>query len=254
MKNKKYSVVIIDDENCCVGNITASLENYPEVELLGTANNAKEGLTLIISSQPDLLFLDVEMPDKSGLELMSELQNRITWNMHVVFHTAHNKYLLDALRTSAFDFLLKPFTGDEFGIIMNRFFNHTKIQVQPEYFQSALTSILTNQQTFMVATVTGFQILKAENIVVFEYQSNKKSWIAQLTNQKLIQLKRGTTAEDITKYSSSFIQISQNFIINIDFLSFIDDGKCVLFPPYNEITHKITRTYLHTLQERFEVI
>lgn len=254
MKNKKFSVVIIDDEKCCVDNITNSLKDYPEVALLGTANNATEGLTLIITIQPDLLFVDVEMPNKSGLELMRELQNRTTWNMHVVFHTAHNKYLLDALRTSAFDFLLKPFTGDEFGIIMNRFFDHTNKQFLPDYFQTALATILPNHHTFMIATVTGFQILKAEDIVVFEYQSNKKSWVAQLTNQKFLQLKRGTTADDITKYSSSFIQISQNFIINFDFLSFIDDGKCVLFSPFDQIKLKITRTFLHTLQERFEMI
>jgi len=254
MKNKKFTVAIINDDNCCVNSIIESLKSYPEIELIGTAHNTKDGLNLIIIKRPDLLFVDVEMPDKTGIELMRDLQSRITWSIHVVFYTAHNKYLLDALRTSAFDFLLKPYSAEEFEIIMKRFFDHANMQPHPELFQSTLANILPNQQTFMAATVTGFQILKAESIVVFEYHSNKNSWMAQLTNQKFIQLKRGTTAEDIIKYSTSFIQISQNFIINFDFLSFIDDGKCVLFPPHNELNLKITRTFLHALQERFEII
>lgn len=254
MKNNKLTVVVVDDEKYCTTNIIKSLKNYPDMQVLGTASNAKEGLALIIAMQPDLLFVDMEMPDRTGLELIQDIQGHITWNIHVVFYTAYDKYLLDALRTSAFDFLLKPYTDSEFDTIMNRFFKHTLKQYQPEMFKSSLADILPNNRTFMVPTITGFRILKTENIVVFEYDGIKKIWIMQLSDLKQLQLKRGTTADIILKYSPSFIQISQNYIINFEYLSFIDNGMCIMLPPFDRLKLKITRTFLHLLQDKFETI
>lgn len=254
MKNNKFTVVIVDDEKYCIANITKSLKNCPEVQLLGTALNAREGLRLIIATQPDLLFVDMEMPDKTGLELIQDVQEHIAWDMHIVFYTAYDKYLLDALRTSAFDYLLKPYTDSEFDTIMSRFFKHTLKHYQPELFKSSLAGIFPNNRAFMVATITGFRILKVENIVVFEYDSIKKAWGMQLSDLKSLQLKRGTRADIILKYSPSFVQISHNFIINIEYLSFINNGMCIMLPPFDRLNLKITRTYLHLLQDKFETI
>ena len=76
----------------------------------------------------------------------------------------------------------------------------------------------------------------------------------QLSDLKMLQLKRGTTAEIILKYSLSFVQISHNFIINIEYLSFINNGMCIMQPPFDRLNLKITRTYLHLLQDKFETI
>lgn len=254
MKNSKFTVVIVDDEKYCIANITKSLKNYPELQLLGTAPNAADGFRVIIATQPDLLFVDMEMPDKTGPEMIQDLQDHITWDMHIVFYTAYDKYFHDALRTSAFDYLLKPYTDSEFDIIMSRFFAHTLKHYQPELAKSSLAGIFPNNRAFMVSTVTGFRILKVENIVVFEYDSSKKTWGMQLSDLKMLQLKRGTTAEIILKYSLSFVQISHNFIINIEYLSFINNGMCIMQPPFDRLNLKITRTYLHLLQDKFETI
>lgn len=254
MKQKNYSVVIVDDDNCCIENITKSLLQYPELSLIGISNNTISATQLIISEKPDLLFLDVELPQKTGIELLQDIQDRISWNMYVVFYTAYDKYLLDALRVSAFDFLLKPYEPCEFDLIMKRFFVQQAKVYQADHIKSNLVRLYPNNKTFMVATVLGYQFLKVEDIVMFEYQSSKKVWMVELYEKNQLQLKRGTTAEDILSYSPSFIQINQHIIINFEYLSFISDNKCIMLPPFDDLSLKISRIFFRSLQEKFETI
>ena len=126
MREGKYKAVVVDDEPVCIENLKKSLVAYPEVLLAGEARTAAEGSLLILNEQPDLLFLDVELPGMSGVELLQDLQHRISWDMRVVFYTSHQKYWLDALRQSAFDYLLKPYLPDEFATIipLDKDWNH----------------------------------------------------------------------------------------------------------------------------------
>ena len=105
----KYKVVIVDDERTAIDALRRELGAYQEFEIKGTANNGAKGKKMIMELRPDLLFLDVELPDVLGLNLLSEMRDEVLWDMKVVFYTSYDKYLLQALRESAFDFLLKPF-------------------------------------------------------------------------------------------------------------------------------------------------
>ena len=254
MKDHKYTVAIIDDEKNCIANIRHSLKEFPELLLVGTTQSTDTGKKLILEQQPDLLFLDVEMPEQSGLELLDELQERISWPIQVVFYTAYEKYLLDALRASAFDFLLKPYQESEFRLVMNRFFKSaTQAQVH-NYFHETLAQLLPINESFMIATPTGYQKLGLKQIGYFQHQKDKKQWEAVLTDQTQLPLKRTTTGDDILKYSTSFVQINQHQIINLDYLSFIEGKSCLLLPPFQAMPLEISRKYMKGLQEKFELI
>lgn len=255
MKDNKYTVAIIDDETFCIKNIRRSVDEFPELLIVGTAQTSDDGKRLILEQQPDLLFLDVEMPGQTGLELLTELRDRITWPMQVVFHTAYQKYLLEALRVSAFDYLLKPYEDLEFQLVMDRFFKE-KMKAQPyTYFHETLAQLLPTNDSFMVATPTGYQKLGLKQIGYFQYPKDKKQWEVVLTDQSRLQLKRTTKAEDILKYSASFSQINQHQIINVDYLSTIEDKSCRLLPPFNGgDLLEISRKYMKELQDKFEFI
>lgn len=253
MADIRFKAVIVDDEEICIRNLTTSLAEFPRTELVGTAGNAADARGLISSLRPDLLFLDIEMPGKTGLDLLCELKDEITWNMQVVFYTAYDKYLLDALRASVFDFLLKPYTGEEFRLIMNRFFDQVQKQREIDFFRLNVEKLIP-AKAFMVATATGYQILRGEHCIVFQYHGSKKCWSVLLSNEKQLQLKRGTCAEAILNYSRSFIQINQQCIINSDYLSLIDDHTCILFPPFDNLPLTISRKFLKALLDRFEMI
>ena len=82
----KYKVAIVDDDEVALENLSFELGKDARFSLKGTARNGKQGKKLIAKVQPDLLFLDVEMPDMTGMELLQEIRGSVSWNMRIVFY------------------------------------------------------------------------------------------------------------------------------------------------------------------------
>ncbi len=111
--------LIVDDEQTAVDVLRWLLEQYcPDITTIKTANNVKDGIEIIRSLQPDILFLDIRMPHQGGFELLMQVE---TWNFEVIFTTAHNEYAIKAIRFSALDYLLKPIDADELVKAVQRF-------------------------------------------------------------------------------------------------------------------------------------
>lgn len=253
MENKKYKVAIIDDESVCIENLHQSIAGYSELKLVGSVQLPAIGKELILKQKPDLLFLDVEMPRQSGLELLNEIRDQINWTMHVIFYTAYDKYLLEALRASAFDYLLKPYKHSDFNNVIDRFLTHLSLEKSKNTFQDSLLQLFPSDCPFMVPTATGYKMLRKEQIGYFEYQKEKKQWTVISVDLNRLDMKYNTLADDILKHSAKFVQISQRHIINIDYLSSIVGKDCHLFPPFNhESLLHISRNYLTALLDKFE--
>jgi two-component system, LytTR family, response regulator len=97
-------VVIIDDERLARNELRKLLAEHPEVEVVAEATNAAEGIQKIDELQPDLIFLDIQMPGKTGFDMLAELEKA----PHVIFTTAYDEYALKAFEVNALDYLLKP--------------------------------------------------------------------------------------------------------------------------------------------------
>mgnify|MGYP002952936181 FL=1 len=215
-----------------------------------TARNGKQAKKVITKVQPDLLFLDVEMPDMTGMELLKDIRDDVSWNMRVVFYTAYDKYMIQAIRESAFDYLLKPFGEQELKDILARFVK------QAEAGQRTTLPVgmpLYSAQTFIVFTPTNdMRALRPAEVGFFRYCSDRKQWEVMLNNQPPLALRRGMTAEQITQHSPCFVQIHQSFIINIDYLMIIKDGKCILYPPFENATELlVSKKYKKELQDKY---
>ncbi len=96
--------IIIDDERLARLELRKLLQDFPEVEVIDEAVNAEEALTKIESQQPDLIFLDIQMPGKTGFDMLAELDRA----PHVIFTTAHHEFALKAFEVNALDYLMKP--------------------------------------------------------------------------------------------------------------------------------------------------
>jgi two-component system, LytTR family, response regulator len=97
--------LIIDDERLARNELRRLLENFPKVDIIGEAANADEALPMIEDLQPDLLFLDIQMPGKNGFELLQAIEGKTP---EVVFTTAYDEYAIKAFEFNALDYLLKP--------------------------------------------------------------------------------------------------------------------------------------------------
>src|ERR1700754_64811 len=96
--------VIIDDERLARNELKKLLLDFPKVEVIAEAANAAEGVEKIDSLNPDLVFLDIQMPGKTGFDMLSELERA----PYVIFTTAYDEYALKAFEVNALDYLLKP--------------------------------------------------------------------------------------------------------------------------------------------------
>jgi two-component system, LytTR family, response regulator len=250
-----YTAIVIDDEQICIDNLQNSLAVIPEIELLSTSTEPKSGMKLLLEHHPDLLFLDVEMPQMTGFDLLKSVQDKIDWPLHVVFYTAYDKYLLDALRSSAFDYLLKPYQPEELETVIDRFLAHTAQEHSQSDVQTNLSRILSFTDSFMIDTVTGSQLLKIDQIGYFEHQPHEKCWSVSLISDTSYLLRKATRAEDILGFSNNFFQINQYQIINLDYLSAINDKECLLLPPFDRrYSFKISRKFYKELQQKMNFL
>ena len=96
--------IIIDDERLARAELRKLLQDFPEVEIVDEAANAEEGIAKIEAQNPDLVFLDIQMPGKTGFDMLSSLER----SPYVIFTTAYDEYALKAFEVNALDYLLKP--------------------------------------------------------------------------------------------------------------------------------------------------
>lgn len=115
---RRLKTVIVDDEQDAVEFINSLVGEYcPTLEVVGKANNVIQGVTVIKDSDPDLVFLDVEMPNGTGFDLLEQFPEK---NFDVVFITAFNHYAIKAIKFSAVDYILKPININEFIDAVNK--------------------------------------------------------------------------------------------------------------------------------------
>ncbi len=256
---KRIRIAIIDDDKEAIFALQGFLELIPDIELVGTATTYQKALKLIKEQTPELLFLDIEMPGKTGFELLKELENSgHKNNMKVIFHTAYDKYTIQALRESAFDFILKPPTESELREAVQRYLKLKLISPEPK----TPTAAPAFRQMLALPTSTGLQFIPQSEIVYFESIKGglgiRSVWSAMLNSKLAIKLRSNTKADNIIEHlgSDNFIQLSQSAIVNISFVNVIayKTHECFLFPPFDAKPIKVSRQYMAALREKFDVI
>ena len=96
--------IIVDDERLARAELRKLLQAFPDIDVIDEAANAEEGVDKIENQNPDIIFLDIQMPGKTGFDLLGDLEK----TPHVIFTTAYDEYALKAFEVNALDYLLKP--------------------------------------------------------------------------------------------------------------------------------------------------
>lgn len=156
-------VVIIDDERLARNELKKLLLDFPEVEVIGEAANAAEGLEKIESLSPDLIFLDIQMPGKTGFDMLTELDSA----PHVIFTTAYDEYALKAFEVNALDYLMKP--------------------VEPKRLADALQKMQLAEEKEIAASMAGINRgILTENDQVF-VKDGERCWFVKLSEVRLFE-------------------------------------------------------------------
>ncbi|HEX6847743.1 MAG TPA: response regulator [Chitinophagaceae bacterium] len=159
--------IIIDDERLARTELRKLLQDYPEVEVVDEAANADEGINKIDSLQPDLVFLDIQMPGKTGFDMLAELERA----PHVIFTTAYDEYALKAFEVNALDYLLKPIEPKRLADAMQKLHvaETKENNIVPENFNQ---SILTESDQVFVKDGERCWFVKLSDIRLFESVGN----------------------------------------------------------------------------------
>lgn len=113
-------IVIVDDEQFAIERMQLLCSHFPEIEIIETTTDAFSSVEMITNLEPDLVFLDIEMPNKTGLEVADELhKNRVF--AKIIFVTSHDHYAIEAIKNNAFDYILKPVSINELKNAINRY-------------------------------------------------------------------------------------------------------------------------------------
>jgi len=255
----RISTVIIDDDKEAIFTLQNYLELMPEVEIKGTATDYRKAIKLINEQAPDLVFLDIEMPGKTGFELLKEFEKPGSHRgFDVIFHTAYDKYTIQALREAAFDFLVKPPSENELREAIQRYLKQKSMLTDVKVKRPGLNL----SQMVSLPTNTGLQFLPKADIVYVECQktafSLRSTWSVVLNNHQTIKLHPNSGAASIIDHlgADSFIPLNQSFIVNVSFVNMIEykTHNCYLFPPFDVKPIKISRQYMVALRDRFDLI
>lgn len=258
MKDLQYeklmSVLIIDDDLGAIERLQEDLRTYPDMKVIGSATTAELGKRLILKYRPDLVFLDVELPDMSGLDLLGDMEEDVSSDSKIVFYTVYDKYLLDALRSSAFDYLLKPYLPEELSVVIERVrTNETK---DSGYMAQSLRKLLARDNKLAIQTVSGLLLIRSDEIFLFQFLKDQRCWQVVLFSHKTHKLKMSIRARDLLSISSLFVQISQDCIVNLSYLMFIENKtlRCEFYPPFEDEVKFASHRYFRQLREKLEII
>jgi two-component system LytT family response regulator len=248
-----YKAVIIDDERHNVENLTQLLTTYcPQVLVCETAMNADDGKISILKHQADIVFLDIQMPDKNGFDLLRDLSQ---YDFEVIFVTAFDQYAIQAMRFAAVDYLLKPINIEELQSAVNRAIKKCELKLQNRQLEN-LILLLKNQQNkdehrIALTTMKETRFIKTSEIVRCESSNNYSTFFLQ-NNEELLVCKPIYEYEEILS-GYGFIRCHQSHLVNKKYVkSWVkEDGDHLLLFNGKEIP--ISRTKKDLVKKALDI-
>ena len=213
---EKIKAILIDDELNSLQNLQQKLEGFcPDVSILAVSQRPEEGLLLIRQYQPDVVFLDIEMPRMSGFRMLEELGE---YDFDIIFTTAYNHYSIDAIRISAFDYLVKPIGIEELQQAVERLGRRLKIQTKEkiDILKRSLSENKTQDDKIAISTTEGIEFVPIKSIIHIESKSNY-SKIFLIENKSITVSKILKDFEEML-LPYNFYRVHNSHLINLNYI------------------------------------
>ena len=169
---EKIKAILIDDEFSSLQNLRQKIDEFcPDLQVVAMAQKPEEAMLLIKHHKPDVVFLDIEMPKMSGFRMLEELGD---CNFEIIFITAYNHYAIDAIRISAFDYLLKPIAIKELQVAVDRLnkIHGSQTKEKIDILKSSMGDKKTQNDKIAIPTSEGLEFIPIKNILHIESSSN----------------------------------------------------------------------------------
>lgn len=227
MTQSVFRTFIVDDEPDGRANIKSFLSRYfPEIIISGEASGVKEAVAKMAGEQVDLLFLDIELQDGSGFDILDQLP---ALNFNVIFTTAHDAFAIRAFRYNAVDYLLKPIDPDEFQQAVEK----TKAQFNLELVRKQLSHLLSTAQSksferIILQTSNGPVFAMTKDIVRIETYGNY-TFVFLVEGDRMLVSRNLKEFEEMLP-EPEFFRVHQSHIVNTSYVNKVikEDGDHVV--------------------------
>ena len=239
--------LVIDDENRTRDLIAKMINSFGlDIKAISAGESVVSGLKAIEEHNPDIVFLDIQMPDGTGFDLLRSLPNK---SFEVIFITAHEEFAIKAIKFSALDYILKPIDADELKAAVERAIKSVGSKKEEIQFDALQLNIQPNQKRRLVLkTHESVHVVELDSIIRCESERNYTSFF--LINGKKIVVSKTLKDYEILLAGHNFLRVQQSHLINLDFVSrydkinggtivMKDDSEVPLSPAKREIFFKI---------------
>ncbi len=210
-----YKAVIIDDEQNAQKAIINIIENFcSDVEIIGTAFDVKSGIKLIISENPDIVFLDIEMPDGTGFDLLQQLPN---YDFSLIFATGHNDFAVKAFKFNAVDYILKPVDIQEVINAVKRALSIKEKSNKDIIIRQLLKSVKEKEhKKLILKTSKDIYIVNTEDIIRCESDGGYTTFFLKDGNNILVSKNLKEYEKLLKDYK--FIRTHNSHLVNLNFV------------------------------------
>lgn len=247
----KMKTIIIDDEAHCRNVIERIVEKHcPQIDIIASCADGIEGLKAIVKHQPDLVFLDIEMPRMNGFQMLESLGNE-DLNFALIFTTAYDKFAVKAFKFSAFDFLLKPIDNEELIATVQKLERKKTPSVQLQELKQNLHQ-KTPFNKLTITTIKGIRFLEIKDIIVLEADGNYTT-IYLLNGDTVVASKTLGYFHELFSENTQFFRTHKQFIINLSHIKEYIGGDYNEIVMPNNIKAKLARTRKDAFLELFKI-
>lgn len=213
MSEYTLKAIAVDDEQHCIETLIWELSrNCPEVEIIGTANDAETAKEIIAKADVDILFMDIHLQSTSGLTLVKELQ---PLDCQVIFVTAYDQYAIEAFEVEALHYLLKPINCDQLRSAIDRIIDQRKAnqKISIDRIVTALSKTQQEHQRIPFNVQSGIEFILPDDIIYVKGENNY-SVLHFISGKKLVLSKTLSKIEEILS-KFSFMRIHKSYLLNI---------------------------------------
>jgi DNA-binding LytR/AlgR family response regulator len=235
------NTIAIDDEPLALQLVAGYIEKTPGLNLMGKFDNPLDAFDYMVNSQVDLIFVDIQMPDLTGIEFT----RAISKGPKVIFTTAFEKYALEGFKLDVVDYLLKPFSYEEFFRAVQKALRLIRLENK-----IVVTEIETNQEFLFLKSEYKIRRINYNEILYIEglkdyvkvYLKNDPKPILSLTSLKLLESKLP---------ESKFMRVHRSFIVNLERIDTIERSRIIFGKEYIPVSDQYKEKFQEFLNKNF---
>lgn len=226
------SAIIVDDERSAIESLKWEIENFAkEVKVIDTFTNPTEAISAINYLKPDIVFLDIEMPELDGFQLLHKLTYR---DFNLIITTAYNQYAIQAFKENAIDYLLKPVDPDELINAIKKTENQLNLSIETsnidKVFSKIINENLPNKNKRIPLALTEKVIMVNDSEIIYCQSDGNYTHVFLKDGTKHLLSKNIKTVTAMLP-ETHFLRVHKSYVINIDYISEYlrgDGGEVIL--------------------------